>query len=692
MARIGVAFVGTISAGKTTLLNALFTKSLGEVHIKKSTLLPHIYHECVNERLVHHMSIISENTFKKNSHFMTMLEDKKKMNELNEIHYNVNKLNNFVKFQKDVRMILYDIPGLNDSTTKKVYYDYLDSKFSNFDIVIWTIDVNSAINTSDEIDICNHLIKNIKNNYDNWYIKTKLIVLLNKCDDMYYDESGHLILDDEKKDMYNQAKKNINNSIKEIYPDFEYQIVQISSENAYIYRTLEDNPMIDIDIKYLNKLGYNEYGKTEWNSLSHEKKKMKIREKLDPETIRNRMMNTGFNDFKNTFQTYIDGNLELELLLNRMKFNMIDRLCSDFNGIVSGLQAHNTAIQGSGAQAHNTGIQGSGAQEPVIPEVLGLAGIKECKEVKQLIDFFDPDKLAELSNELLFSSSEYYHCIKNEINDLCHNYDVQDNNSNQSWNHQAMAIKTTLDVLNICIVTIIDTYELMNKTYIQGDQIQDGDYDIYVKIKSFYDKVISSFQDVLPAQDVLPGIKNHDKVNKINVLMNQYNILRIDNTVNIKDKIEIFKILRDNKCDNWKQILIQCISASTLIHDLLPGNNVIDFIHEINNELQLNDQDIVDIVMTLLDKQYADDFKMSRIDNILLCSMFWDGVIIRSTNIYFTEFYKMKCLLNRYIAIQHNANPIENIHPCALEEFLFDVLKRLYPGDYMKKDDLLKMC
>ena len=161
MTDIGIAFVGTISAGKTTLLNALFTESLGNTHIKKTTLLPHIYHESTKVDIYEH---IKENTADKNLVFLKNIAESK-IEKLEEIHYNVKKLNDFIKFQKEVNLKLYDIPGLNDSTTKNIYYEYLNGIFKDINIIIWTIDVNSSINTSDEIDICNNLINNIKSNY-----------------------------------------------------------------------------------------------------------------------------------------------------------------------------------------------------------------------------------------------------------------------------------------------------------------------------------------------------------------------------------------------------------------------------------------------------------------------------------------------------------------------------------------------
>ena len=49
--------------------------------------------------------------------------------------YLLKKLTNFVEFKKDVQLKLYDIPGLNDSETKKTYYNYLDYTNKEFNFI-----------------------------------------------------------------------------------------------------------------------------------------------------------------------------------------------------------------------------------------------------------------------------------------------------------------------------------------------------------------------------------------------------------------------------------------------------------------------------------------------------------------------------------------------------------------------------
>jgi predicted GTPase len=100
-------------------------------------------------------------------------------------------LDHFNVLKKDVNFAIWDIPGLNDARTKNIYFEFINDNFIKFDVVIFMVDIKSALNTSDEMDILNMIITNIKTSK----VKgkdVKLLVVTNKCDDMEMDE-GHII-------------------------------------------------------------------------------------------------------------------------------------------------------------------------------------------------------------------------------------------------------------------------------------------------------------------------------------------------------------------------------------------------------------------------------------------------------------------------------------------------------------------
>ena len=55
---------------------------------------------------------------------MESVSSGEEIRELKELHHNIDKIKDFVPFQKEINMVFYDIPGMNDSMTKKIYYEY----------------------------------------------------------------------------------------------------------------------------------------------------------------------------------------------------------------------------------------------------------------------------------------------------------------------------------------------------------------------------------------------------------------------------------------------------------------------------------------------------------------------------------------------------------------------------------------
>ena len=594
---INIAFVGTISAGKTTLLNAIFTEPLGNVHIKKTTLLPHIYHETTGP--TQDSIAIKCNTDTKNGIFLKSIEDGN-FEKLEEINYNVNKIIDFVTFRKDIYLVLYDIPGLNDSTTKEIYYNYIDSIFMKINIIVWTVDVNSSINTSDEIDICNKLITGIKNNYDKYRINTKLIILLNKCDDMYIGNQGNLVLDEDRKYMYDQAKKIIDTRISSIYPEYKYDMITISSENAYIYRMIKKGSFNDLDMKYMNKLGYNEYSKSEWNNFSENEKKGMIHRKLDIDMINNRMINTGFNNFRNVLQCMINERGEMNFLLDRIKSEM-------------------------------------------------YAELKVCKSK-------------------MYYSMEAFKGFQTNINRIILEYNISDMNEN-----------LINDQYKKCINSVIDMFEKNNGHYINLKSIDDKTIEKLIDIKSFYDNVYS-FND---SHSILCS-----EYLKISQLINKYYIYKVGNVPNFNDKLDYVKQLKIYNFENWMQLLISCFASNDLFHSM-DDSICMDILNKCKRDFNLNDVATIDIILTLLDSNYANYFKTANTSKILVALKFWNDMIIRSDNPYSMYLFKMIRLLDRYILIKIKNNYHEsNTYNCTLEKYLFDILTKTYPNNFIMKDDL----
>ena len=271
--QINVAICGPVSAGKSTLLNSLFVASYSDMKIKRTTMTPQVYYETKTEDKKSTKEIkeknreINEKLSKKKGSELTI-------SDIEETVYTVPPIKGLVDLESEVYLTVYDIPGLNDAQTKDVYFQYMDNNFYKFDVILFVVDINSALNTSDEIFILERILKNSKKNLEEFGIQNKLVVVANKCDDLCFNEDteSYELLDEEQTEMYEQIHTMVQERTESLFPEMDYTIVPLSSEDSYIYRMYNENPAYELDIKHLNKFGCNEYGKSRWNKLSPSRK------------------------------------------------------------------------------------------------------------------------------------------------------------------------------------------------------------------------------------------------------------------------------------------------------------------------------------------------------------------------------------------------------------------------------------
>jgi predicted GTPase len=305
--QINVAIVGAVSAGKSTLLNTIFAKTYSHCKIKRTTMTPQIYYEFdgkapskTSNAIRDENKLINDQMIKK-----TEANEKVTIEDIKEAKYIVPKMYKFTELVKEVYLTVYDIPGLNDARTKDLYFQYIETNFFKFDIILFVVDINSALNTSDEIEILTKIVSNCKRNFDQFGVHNKLIVMANKCDEMTLDKAGNLQLDEELYEMFEQITTQVSQTVNTIFPQLEYDIIPLSSEDSYIYRILEQNPDTELDMKYLNKFGYMEFGRTRWNKLSEEKKKAQIKKLMSEWDMESTLHITGFNGFRTTLNKFL---------------------------------------------------------------------------------------------------------------------------------------------------------------------------------------------------------------------------------------------------------------------------------------------------------------------------------------------------------------------------------------------------
>ena len=315
---INFGIIGCVSSGKSTLLNSLFCDTYSDMKIKRTTMIPQVY-QCdpkIQKSKTYAKEIRKQNE-EINKKIIEQTENKTALTiqDCYEIVYKVPPINNFIKLPPNINVAIFDIPGLNDSQTKNTYFEYLNQNFYKFDYILFVIDIQSALNTSDEMDIL-HLIKNnildIKKKYNK---DIKLLVICNKCDNMELNKNGILEMDEpELEEMYVQIITTLKNELSII----NYDIIKYSAEDTYVYRLLDEGH--SLDQKYIDRLGINELGKIKWKEL---KANSSINElgKILKDLIngKERLKNTGYSDLIDNINKGIDTST---ILLN--KVNIIE--------------------------------------------------------------------------------------------------------------------------------------------------------------------------------------------------------------------------------------------------------------------------------------------------------------------------------------------------------------------------------
>ena len=318
---ISIAIVGPVSAGKSTLLNAIFTNTFTGMNIKRTTMTPQVYRETSRET-VDNSSIRKQNeTINKKLIQMTESNQKLSISDIQEQVHDVKKIVNFVPLIYDYHFTIYDIPGLNDARTKDVYFQYLTENFHKFDVILFVIDINSSLNTSDEILILEKILEGCKQNHEK-EINTSLVIIANKCDNLFLNDSGDLKLDDELQEMHSQISLTLKQKIEEIHPQTIYSILPMSSEDAYIYRMFKSGLGKQLDIKYIDKFGFNEFGKSQWASIPSCNKRDKINSLLKGFDFDKALVITGFNNLVNQIKDKLTEEVQLKIYCNRLLTTM----------------------------------------------------------------------------------------------------------------------------------------------------------------------------------------------------------------------------------------------------------------------------------------------------------------------------------------------------------------------------------
>jgi small GTP-binding protein len=200
---INVAVIGNVSAGKSTLLNALLRAKYSEVSMKRTTAGINYFRLHVKKptepgsiaqgskgttqwaREVD-SPVSASATLKEITADNAVL---RKETKIQEKYFDVMVEDSPSDMHPDTRLVLVDIPGINEACMGTKYKDFLAAKWRAFDCVIVVMDGKQGVNTDDQIN----LLKMVK---DNQKVRWQpVIVLCNKVDDPDDREQCEMVLE-----------------------------------------------------------------------------------------------------------------------------------------------------------------------------------------------------------------------------------------------------------------------------------------------------------------------------------------------------------------------------------------------------------------------------------------------------------------------------------------------------------------
>ena len=122
---IHIAILGPVSAGKSTLLNGIFSNTFSDMKRQKTTMLPQIYQTTPDKSKHNNIDTILEMNRQSNENVLKLREENKYTQEnFKELKYFVDKIDDFIELpDKDATYSILDMPGLNCGGGDNMYFN-----------------------------------------------------------------------------------------------------------------------------------------------------------------------------------------------------------------------------------------------------------------------------------------------------------------------------------------------------------------------------------------------------------------------------------------------------------------------------------------------------------------------------------------------------------------------------------------
>ena len=288
---IKLAIFGPVSAGKTTFNNALMSNKCSGMARKKLTMLPQIYQIVNDDAQIDTIEEIYQKNKSSNETILKLREDGTFDQEqhFTELIHNIHSIPDFIQLpDTNATYSILDMPGLN-CAGDTLYYYYVQKISSTIDIYLIVFDINSGLNTTDEINILKFLVAQIQQNNHGY-----LHILINKCDNITINGDNITLADEELDELYKRIIEAINKYCTPIHD--KVSISPLCSQKLYIYRSVK-NDITTIEEAHLNDIILDELGKKGLKDFPHITAKREYVSELMDLSFNDWIKNTGYNQF-----------------------------------------------------------------------------------------------------------------------------------------------------------------------------------------------------------------------------------------------------------------------------------------------------------------------------------------------------------------------------------------------------------
>lgn len=592
---INIAILGPVSAGKSTFFNSLFTQTCSEMKRKKTTMLPQIYKTTFDEDHIDSIEKIYNKNKASNEEILTKRENGtfNYQTDFKEIIHSVGFINDFINLpDENATYSILDMPGLNCGGDE-FYYDYIRQNSKKIDIYVLVFDINSGLNTSDEIKILELIVSQIKTNSNGY-----LHILLNKCDEIEYNDNNEpYLLDDELQELFVRSQEIIKSKCADVIS--KVFVSPICASKLYVFRGVKNNISM-IDEKHLDMIIKETSGNIELKKMKNDidKKRTYIKGLL-AEKNKNKhnelfdswMCDTGYRIFLNNLKTilvhynefiYYHINSELEILISYI-YNHQTNEIEFFENVEKTLDTINLQIK-------------------------NVLKIRDCHwKIPQTI----------LNNIQLIDDIIKYKC-ESKINVLNSFSDVP-------------TIKKIVDLF--CeYITIICDYLPKNKDPLKSYEfIKEKENLLLITEfkKHFDDKIFVEIKDVISKEDLLVSIKTTLETDVFNILHIYETVKKYKNSCVFSSHTNTYT----NIYEELKKCFFDTLNNKEIILKQQKGNNVGDQICVITTYFE-NFKNCFDIFVDI-DNQFDKniDIIIKMLSSFLFCDISYAHVLINWINL-----------------------------------------------------------